>query len=168
MGTSVIIGGGEGPTSILLTESLDGGWFKTFGLVIMILLMIPNIIFAIKSRGQENKCTNKVMNIIEQIGRFGSMFLMIFNIGILDYGCASVRGYIIYLIGSVILIMAYWIAWMLYFSKPRLVVSMALAIIPTILFLLSGFMLRQYLLVITALAFGIGHIYVTYQNAKEL
>jgi hypothetical protein len=168
MGTDAIIGGADGPTSILLTEKLGGSWFNTFGLVIMIFLMIPNIIFAIKSRGQENKCTNKAMNIIEQIGRYGSMFLMIFNIGILDYGCASVTGYIIYLVGSGILIMAYWIAWMLYFIKPELVVGMALAIIPTILFLLSGFMLRQYLLVITAVIFGIGHIYVTSQNAKKL
>lgn len=167
MGTSVTIGGADGPTSILIAEKLGGSWFNTFGLVIMILLMIPNITFAIKFRGQENKCTNKAMNIIEQIGRYGSMFLIIFNIGTLDYGCASVTGYIVYLIGSVILIVAYWIAWVLYFIKPRLVVSMALAIIPTILFLLSGF-IRQYLLVITAVIFGIGHIYVTYQNAKEL
>lgn len=168
MGTSVTIGGADGPTSILISEKLGGSWFNTFGIVIMILLMIPNIIFAIKFRGQENKCTNKAMNIIEQIGRYGSMLLMIFNIGILDCGCASVTGYMIYLIGSVILIVAYWIAWILHFIKPRVVVSMALAIIPAILFLLSGFMLCQYLLVITAVIFGIGHIYVTYQNAKDL
>ena len=44
---------------------------------------------------------------------------------------------------------------------------MALAIIPICMFLLSGITLRHMLLVVSAVVFGIGHIYITYQNAKE-
>lgn len=44
---------------------------------------------------------------------------------------------------------------------------MALAIIPTGIFLLSGITLRYVLLIVSAVLFGMAHIYVTYQNAKE-
>lgn len=43
---------------------------------------------------------------------------------------------------------------------------MLLAIIPTGTFLISGITLMHVFLIMSALIFGIGHIYVTYQNAK--
>lgn len=44
--------------------------------------------------------------------------------------------------------------------------KVALVIIPMLLFLLSGSTLRHMLLIIIAIIFGVGHIYVTYVNAK--
>ena len=43
---------------------------------------------------------------------------------------------------------------------------MALAIIPAVIFLLSGITLQYILLVIAALIFAASHIYVTWQNVK--
>ena len=51
----------------------------------MIIIMIPNIIYVMKETNFENKYSNKAVEIIEQIGRFGSMGLMVFNIKLLDY-----------------------------------------------------------------------------------
>lgn len=161
-----IIGGADGPTSIFLAETTGPDWFNILGFVIVILMLLPNIIFALKHRGMENKCKNKVMNFIEQIGRYASMFLMIFNIGFAELGFASSEAFVIYLFSNITLLIAYWIIWLLYFKKMILWKSMALATIPTVIFLLSGITLRHYLLVISAIIFGIGHIYVTYQNAK--
>ena len=48
-----------------------------FGFIIVVIMLIPNIIYGIKFKGLENKCTNKAMNIIEQVGRYGSMALMV-------------------------------------------------------------------------------------------
>lgn len=53
---------------------------NTYGLIIIVIVMIPNIIFAIKEKNFENKYNNKIVEIIVQIGRFGSICLMIFNI----------------------------------------------------------------------------------------
>ncbi len=77
-----VIGGADGPISVFLAGKIGINWLNVFGLVIVVLLLIPNIIYAIKFKNQQNKCTNKAMNIIEQIGRYGCMFLMVFNIGI--------------------------------------------------------------------------------------
>ncbi|WP_051931781.1 hypothetical protein [Clostridium sp. KNHs214] len=61
-------------------------WLNVYGLIIMMIIMIPNIIFAMKEKNFESKYNNKVVEIIEQIGRFGSMGLMIFNISVLEFG----------------------------------------------------------------------------------
>ena len=115
-------------------------------------------------KNQKNKCTNKFMNILEQIGRYGCMFLMIFNIGIVESGFPSINAFIIYLVGNTVLMLSYWIIWMLYFNKQTYREQMALAVIPTGIFLLSGITMLHYFLIIFAVIFGIGHIYVTSRN----
>lgn len=165
MGTN-IIGKADGPTSILIAENSGTSWINIAGLFIVILMLLPNIIYALKFRGMENKCTNKVMNIIEQIGRYAAMFFMIFNIGLYEYGFSSPEAFVTYYLGNAILLITYWIIWILYFKKITIWKSIALAIIPTIIFLLSGITLRHYFLVLCAIVFGIGHIYVTYKNTK--
>lgn len=107
------------------------------------------------------------MNILEQIGRYGCMFLMIFNIGISEFGFSSVEMFLVYFTGNIVLMIAYWISWILFFIKPDVKKQMALAIIPTLLFLLNGVTMRHYLWVITGVIFGIGHLYVTYENRFE-
>ena len=161
-----VIGGADGPTSILLRRTTGLRWINIFGLLIVIVMLLPNIIYAVKFRGMENKCNNKVMNIIEQFGRYASIFLTIFSIDLDKIGFPSPVAFIIYFAGSIILLIAYWIIWILYFKKMSLWKSIALAIIPTAIFLLSGITLRHYLLVISAIFFGIGYVYVIYQNAK--
>ena len=139
-------------------------WLNIFGLILVVLILVPNIIYAFKFRDQQNKCTNKIMNIIEQVGRYGCMFLMIFNIGIAEFGFASKAMFLVYLIGNATLLISYWIIWILYFKKQTYWEQLALAIIPTCLFLLSGITIQHYLLVIWSVIFGIGHIFVTNKN----
>lgn len=142
-------------------------WINFFGLIIMILMLIPNIIYASKNKNIVNKCDNKVMNAIEQVGRYGSMFFMVFHIGILDFGFQSDKYFIIWIIGMSILILLYWIFWIQYFKHTNMSNALALAIIPSIIFIVSGFMLHYYLLLMFGMIFCIGHIYVTYQNNKN-
>lgn len=160
------IGGADGPTSVFMVGKLGMSWLNVFGLVFVVLLLIPNIIYAVKYRDVENLCKNKVMNVLEQIGRYGSMFLMVFNIGIAEFGFTSTNAFLIYFLGSIVLMLAYWIIWIIFFVNQSMWNRMALAIIPTLLFLLNGCTLRHILLIVTAILFGIGHIYVTYMNAR--
>lgn len=164
--TTTIIGGSDGPTSVFIVGKVGPDWINIGGLIIVILMLMPNIIYAIKNRNEVNKCENKVMNIVEQIGRYASMFLMIFNIGIFQHGFPSVNSLLLYFIGNITLLITYWIIWGLYIKKKKMWSGMALAIIPTGIFMLSGIALLHIPLMISALLFGIGHIYVTYQNQK--
>lgn len=134
-------------------------WVNMFGLTTMVLMMIPNIVYAYKNRDKniENKCKNKSMNIIEQIGRYGSMFLMVFNNESYEFNTLVVS------IG--IMILMYYFFWFMYFKNPKIYFALALAIIPSMIFILSGIMM-SYLLIAFGLIFSIGHIYVTYENNK--
>ncbi len=163
-----VIGGADGPSAIFLAGETGPGWLNIFGLVFVILLLLPNLVYAFKFRGRENKCNNRGMNILEQIGRYASMFLMVFHIGIAEFGFSSVGAFLLYGFGNVLLMLAYWIVWILYFWRQSFRKTMALAVIPVCIFLLSGITLRHILLVISGVLFGVGHIYVTYQNAKDV
>lgn len=165
MGVS-IIGGADGPTSVFLAGRLGGGWINIFGLCIVIAILIPNIIYAIRFRGVKNKCTNKIMNVVEQIGRYACMFFLIVHVGKTEFAFQSIGVFLIYLIGNAMLILTYWIVWGLYFIKQSKWKSMTLAVIPTVIFGMSGITLQHGWLVVAAVLFGIGHIYVTWQNLK--
>ena len=160
-----IIGGADGPTSIFITSNM--GWLNWFGLIIVALMMIPNILYAVRHRGAENRCTKRLVNIAEQIGRYGCMFLMVFNVGVAELGFASVAAFLAYLIGNVVLLLAYFACWIVYAKKQSMFVALLLAILPTLLFLLSGLTMRHWLLVGFALLFGAPHIYITVVNARE-
>lgn len=137
-----------------------------FGFIIVAIMLIPNIIYGIKFKDTENKCTNKVMNIIEQVGRYGSMALMVLPLFVWEFGFSSVFMMLVYLVGNGVLLLAYLVIWVLYFKQQTKGKAMALAIIPTCIFFLSGATLYHFSLVVTAVIFGIGHIFVTYQNNK--
>ena len=160
-----IIGGADGPTAVFVTRSTGLGWLNGFGLILVVLLLIPNIVYAVKGPRRENRCTNKTMNALEQIGRYGCMFLMVFNIGIAELGFSSVGAFLLYLVGNACLMIAYWVVWILYFCKETNWKQIALAVIPTSLFLLSGITMGHILLIVSGAVFGIGHIYVTSKNA---
>ena len=60
------IGGADGPTSIFLAGKVGDSWLNVFGLIIVILILLPNIIYEFKVKGQQNRCLNKLMNLLER------------------------------------------------------------------------------------------------------
>ena len=162
---ATIIGGADGPTIFFLAGELGKiRWLNIFGIIIIVLIMIPNIIYMIKGEDQPDRCENKLMIVLEQIGRYSCILLMMFNIGISELGFKSIGLFFTYLLGNIILIVSYWIIWITYFKNPVFGKQIALAIIPTVIFLLCGITMMHWLLIISGIIFGVGHIYVTYKN----
>jgi len=143
------------------------GWINAFGAVIVILMMLPNIVYAMKNKGQKNLCTNKFMNLIEQIGRYGCIVLMWLPLLVWEFGFKSVTEMLIYVILNAVLLAIYIILFAFYIKKEEIRLSLALAVIPSCIFLFSGILLRHGLLVCFAVIFAIGHIYVTFKNTKK-
>ena len=144
---------------------MEFGWINLFGAGIVILILIPNIVYALLNRGEKNRCTNKFMNVLEQIGRYACMILMWLPLLVWKFGFASVFGLLVYLAGNGALLAAYWLLFAGYLKKKRAKLALALAILPVCIFLLSGLLLRHWLLVGAAVLFGIAHVYVTIKNA---
>ena len=143
-------------------------WINIFGLVFIAIIMIPNIVFAIKCKdGFENKWNNKSVEIVEQVGRFGCFGFMVINIPGTWFGWWSDNAFSIYLIVNMVLIIFYCGIWMICFRKNTVFRALALSIIPSVIFLFSGIMSRSILLIITSLLFAPAHILISYKNAKS-
>lgn len=143
-------------------------WINIFGLVFIAIIMIPNIVFAIKCKdGFENKWNNKSVEIVEQVGRFGCFGFMVINIPGTWFGWWSDNAFSIYLIVNMVLIILYCGIWMICFRKNTVFRALALSIIPSVIFLFSGIMSRSILLIITSLLFAPAHILISYKNAKS-
>ena len=143
------------------------GWFNLFGLIIIVVIMIPNTIFAIKCKeGFDNKWSNKTVAIIEQAGRFGCFVFMIINIPGTWLGWRSDEAFALYLITDIVLVMVYCAIWIACFKKSSVFRALALSIIPSVLFLFSGIMSRSVLLIIASVLFAPSHIMISYKNAK--
>ena len=73
---------------------------------------------------------------------------------------------LLYFLGNGVLLVAYWLVFARYMRKKTAKRALVLAILPACIFLLSGLLLRHWLLVGFGLLFAVGHIYVTTINAK--
>lgn len=144
---------------------MEFGWINLFGAVIVGLMLVPNIVYALRRRDQQNRCESRVMNVLEQVGRYGSIALMWLPLPVWKFGFRSVAEMVLYLGGNGLLLAAYWLVYARYFRERTLGRALALAIIPSCIFLMSGLLLRHWLLVGFALLFAVGHIYVTVKNA---
>lgn len=143
------------------------GWLNTFGLVYMVIIMIPNIIYAIRFKdGLANKWENRRVYLLEQVGRFGCFAFMIINIPGTWFGWWSDEALAVYLIADTALVLLYCIIWIICFRRPGMFRALALSIIPSLVFLLSGILSRSVLLTASALIFAPSHILISCKNAE--
>ena len=140
------------------------GWINVFGAIIVVLMLVPNVVYALKNRGEENRCTNRWMNLLEQIGRYGCIAFMWFPLLVGKLSFRSVPEMTLYLGGNGALLAVYWFVYARYLRERTRRRALTLAVVPACIFLMSGLLLRHWLLVVFALFFAVGHIYVTTQN----
>ena len=141
-------------------------WINIYGLVMIAVIMIPNIVFAARCKdGFENLWHNRFVGITEQIGRFSCFALMIFNIPGIYMGFETDSALHIYLIADGLMIAAYCLIWIICFRKPGMFRAAVLSVLPSAVFLASGIMSRYILLVIAAAVFAPAHILLSCKNA---
>jgi hypothetical protein len=141
--------------------------FNIYGFIFIVIIMIPNIVFAIKCKdGFENKWQNKYVEFIEQTGRVGCFTFMIINIPGTCFGFRSNEAFLCYVIINVILVVIYCLIWIVCFNKTGIFKALLLSIIPSIVFIFSGIMNRSVLLTVSALLFFPSHTLISYKNEK--
>ena len=108
------------------------------------------------------------MNVIEQVGRYACIVLMWLPLLVWEFGFAGVTEMIIYLAGNGIMLAVYITVFIFYLNKKTGKRAMILAVLPACIFLLSGILLRHWLLVGFAAVFAVGHCCVTKKNAEAV
>lgn len=142
------------------------GWFNYYGLAFVAVIMIPNIVFALKHRdGFSNAYKNKTVEIFEQIGRYACMAFMTFNVPYIYFGFWFSHALTVYLSVNGGLIAAYLIFWTVFFNKQGKLRALSLSVLPSLVFLFSGIVLSNIPLIAFALLFSVNHIFLSYKNA---
>lgn len=139
-------------------------WFNYYGLIIMAVIMIPNIIYAVKHKDTSNKYHNKAVETLEQAGRYACFVLMIFNIPYTYFNFWFDYALIVYLAVNGGLCALYLTFWIICWNKNGKLKALSLSIIPTVIFLFSGIVLAYIPLICFAVLFGVCHILISVKN----
>lgn len=144
---------------------MDFNWINWINMMVVACLIAINIIAAGKGMSESFCSKYLAVNIFEQIGRYGSMALMIFPVFTKDweFGFMSVAEMLIWACVTVLLPAVYGLLWMKK-SAGGVGILYGLAIIPVILFLLNGILLRHFALVAVSLIFGVFHFTIVKEN----
>lgn len=141
-------------------------WFNLYGLVIMIIIMIPNIVYALLNKDETAPYRNKFLGILEQIGRYGCLIFMIFNIPYTYFNYWFENALIVYLSVNGGLCILYLLSWIFFRHKRNVVKALSLSVIPTVIFLFSGIVVASIPLLVLSVLFGFSHIYISYKNKQ--
>lgn len=141
-------------------------YLNYWGFTFTIVILIPNIIFAITCKdGFENRYQNKLVAYLEQIGRFGCFISMFLIIPFMNKGYWFKQGKTAYLVLGVILVILYCLGWIAFWKENSIRKSLYLSIIPSLLFIESGIISGNIILLIFAIIFAPCHILISYKNA---
>lgn len=142
------------------------GWINLFGAVIVGILLVPNILYALREKDREPVRVNRALVLAEQTGRYACVILMWLPLLVWKFGFRSPGEMLAYLCGNGVLLAAYLIVFAGYFRKKTAKKAMALAVLPVCIFLLSGLLLRHWLLAGAAVLFAAGHLPITKKSLE--
>ncbi len=143
-------------------------WFNYVGLIIIIILLIPNIIALVKKpEWLIRTYKNKKLELVEFVCRIGSIIFMIFNIPYLTLGLITDDFFVVYVFVNSLLAVLYVNFFIVCFKSHNKLRGYTLSIIPTLIFFLSGIFLLNFPLILFSIGFGISHIYLSIKNIQE-
>ena len=151
--------------------------FSYIGLIFLLMLMIPNIIWGNnKPKDYEKyvKKENKILLLLERIGEvLVTCLSLIFN----DFNINRISNWSILLLIAFVLMILYEIYWIRYFKSKKTMKDMYSSIIgipvagatlPVFAFLLFGIYGKNIFLIISTIILGIGHIGIHLNHKKEI
>ncbi len=142
------------------------GWINLVNAAFVVALITMSVLGQKKSGLPPMQSCRKLLNLFEQIGRYACMALMILPLlpGF-KFGFASVGAMVGWLAGSFVLLSVYTVLWTQ--AKRGGAVLYGLALVPALLFLCCGALLRHWALVAAAVLFGVSHMLIVQEYRKE-
>lgn len=149
--------------------------FSYVGLIFLIMLFIPNILWSKRlPQGYTAENENKVLLFLERAGEISTCCCaLIFS----DFNIHKFTPWSLWLIASVVLMILYELWWTRYFRSERklsdfyssfLGIPVAGATLPVFAFLLLGIYGKVIWLILSAVILGIGHIGIHIQHKREI
>lgn len=150
--------------------------FSYIGLIFLLMLFIPNIIWSKnkpKSYEKYVKNENKILLTFERIGEIAVTCLSLIFV---DFNINEISTWSAVLLTAFILMVLYEIYWLRYFKSSKtmkdmysslLGIPVAGATLPVLSFLLLGIYGKNLFLIVSTVILGIGHIGIHLNHRKE-
>lgn len=149
--------------------------FSYVGLIFLVLIFLPNIIWSKKKPQEYNSETeNKILLFLERIGQvLTCCCALLFD----DFNLHKWSNWSWWLVAAIVFITMYELWWIRYFSGKRrlkdfyssfLGIPLAGATLPVIAFFLLGIYGKVIWMLIACTILGIGHIGIHFQHYKEI
>lgn len=154
-----------------------GNWgFSYVGLVYLLLLFIPNGLWAAKNQpvGYTAEGENRILAALE---RFGEALVTVCALCFDDFNWHGWSPWCWWLIASALLMLLYELWWIRYFKSEKTLLDfyssllcfpVAGATLPVLAFLLLGIYGKVIWMVIAAVILGVGHIGIHLQHKRQL
>lgn len=139
------------------------GFLNLYGLLIIIPMILTNVVYA-KSNNYKSKLDavdNRSLLYIERIAKYGSLFLMVFNLGVLEKGFTATIMFRFWLLSIAVLLVIYLVSWFMFFKTKNRKTAYLLTITAAVIFMYSGLLQVKTLLLTFGLVYLIGGLYVT-------
>ena len=151
--------------------------FSYIGLVFLLMLMIPNIIWSKNKPKEYDKYVKKENKVLILFERIGEMLVTCLSLIFSDFNINKISSWTIILLIAFIIMILYEIYWIRYFKSNKtmkdmysslLGIPVAGAILPIIAFLVLSVYGKNLFLFISVIILGIGHIGIHLNHKKEV
>ena len=138
-------------------------FFNLYGLPVIVILFIVWMIFRNidKKYKPPTDSVNRVLKGFEQIGGFAVIFLMVCGFGIQGDGFLSDTMKIFWIVSMVFLLLLHILSCIMFYRSRNHTLHMLTAIFPSVIFILTGLLEQDPPLLLFAIVFAIGKIYMT-------
>ena len=151
--------------------------FSYVGLIYLLMLFIPNIIWSKNQPKDYDKYVKKENKVLVILERIGEVLLTVLPVIFSDFNINKISNWSIILLISFLSMILYEIAWIRYFKSNKTMKDMYKSIIgipvpiaslPVFSFLLLGIYGKNILVIISSIIMGIGHIGIHLNHYKEV
>lgn len=138
-------------------------FFNLYGVPVIVILFIVWMIFRNidKKYKPPTDSVNRGLKGFEQIGGFAVIFLMVCGFGIQGDGFLSDTMKIFWIVSMVFLLLLHILSYIMFYRSRNHTLHMLTAIFPSVIFILTGLLEQDPPLLLFAIVFAIGKIYMT-------
>lgn len=133
-----------------------------YGLAFAALLVLPHVLYNRSHTVDKTLFTNRSMVYIDRIGRYGSTFLMAFNMGILEGGFTEPKELMerFWLISTAVLTLVYLLLWYRFLKTERRLFANLIIAVSSVIIIFSGVLQVKTLLLTAGIVYLIGELYM--------
>lgn len=137
---------------------MEFSFISIFAIMLDTLIIIPEMVHTIKGVRKIYR-GSAVVTVLDYLLKYFCIVLMFLPLGINKFGFLSIFGMLVYVIGNSILTIAYDILFIINVKKDSYKADIRLSIVMIAIFIISGLVLRHYILLISTVVYSIVHYY---------